>query len=192
MNTWFSYCAILSKSSPPLLLAALNLCDLFRSTFLVSQRLGTPGKVWYQINKRDLPWRNTTNAYFIWLSEVILQQTRVEQGIPYYLKFINSFPTIDHLARAKEDRVLKLWQGLGYYSRARNLHYTAKDIVKKYNGKFPKDHKKLLELKGVGNYTAAAIASFALSLFPYESFSSNSHLSQRQRRKYLHQCIYLD
>ena len=102
---------------------------------------------WYHLNKRDLPWRNTTNAYYIWLSEIILQQTRVDQGLPYYLNFIKAFPTIDKLACAKEDNVLKLWQGLGYYSRARNLYYTAKDIVNNYNGKFPDDYNKLLELK---------------------------------------------
>ena len=115
---------------------------------------------WYQINKRDLPWRNTTNAYHIWLSEIILQQTRVEQGLPYYLAFIQAFPTVEHIAKAKEDKVLKLWQGLGYYSRALNLHYTAKDIVKNHDGKFPKNYQKLVQLKGIGSYTAAAITSF--------------------------------
>ena len=127
---------------------------------------------WYQLNKRDLPWRNTTSAYHIWLSEIILQQTRVDQGLPYYLEFINTFPTIEKLASAKEDDILKLWQGLGYYSRARNLHYTAKDIVTNYNGEFPNDYNKLLELKGVGNYTAAAIASFAFGL-PYAVVDGN-------------------
>jgi len=127
---------------------------------------------WYQLNKRDLPWRNTTNAYHIWLSEIILQQTRVDQGLPYYLEFINTFPTIEKLASAKEDDILKLWQGLGYYSRAHNLHYTAKDIVTNSNGEFPNDYNKLLELKGVGNYTAAAIASFAFGL-PYAVVDGN-------------------
>ena len=127
---------------------------------------------WYQLNKRDLPWRNTTSAYHIWLSEIILQQTRVDQGLPYYLEFINTFPTIEKLACAKEDNILKLWQGLGYYSRARNLHYTAKDIVTNYNGEFPNDYNKLLQLKGVGNYTAAAIASFAFGL-PYSVVDGN-------------------
>jgi len=127
---------------------------------------------WYQCNKRDLPWRNTTSAFHIWLSEIILQQTRVDQGLPYYLEFINTFPTIEKLACAKEDNILKLWQGLGYYSRARNLHYTAKDIVTNYNGEFPNDYNKLLELKGVGNYTAAAIASFAFGL-PYAVVDGN-------------------
>ncbi|MDC0204727.1 A/G-specific adenine glycosylase [Flavobacteriales bacterium] len=127
---------------------------------------------WYQLNKRDLPWRNTTSAYHIWLSEIILQQTRIDQGLPYYLEFINTFPSIEKLASAKEDDILKLWQGLGYYSRARNLHYTAKEIVNNYNGKFPKDYNKLLELKGVGSYTAAAIASFAFNL-PYAVVDGN-------------------
>ena len=119
---------------------------------------------WYTFNKRELPWRNTNNPYFIWLSEIILQQTRVEQGLPYYLKFIKLFPTISDLANAKEDKVLKLWQGLGYYSRARNLHYSAKYIVKYYDGKFPKQYQNILNLKGVGTYTAAAIASFSFGL----------------------------
>ena len=116
---------------------------------------------WYQANKRDLPWRNTINAYHIWLSEIILQQTRVAQGTPYYLAFIKEFPDLEDLANASEDKVLKMWQGLGYYSRARNLHFTAKDIAKNYGGKFPNDYQKILKFKGVGTYTAAAICSFA-------------------------------
>ena len=88
---------------------------------------------WYETNKRDLPWRHTNNSYYIWISEIILQQTRVEQGLPYYLAFIEKFPNIEKLAKAKEDTVLKLWQGLGYYSRARNLHYTSKEVVKNYD-----------------------------------------------------------
>lgn len=116
---------------------------------------------WYQENKRELPWRNTTDPYKIWLSEIILQQTRVQQGLPYYEKFTNQFPTINDLADASEQDVLLLWQGLGYYSRARNMHYTAKIIVDKYNGNFPENHNEILALKGVGEYTAAAIASFA-------------------------------
>lgn len=114
---------------------------------------------WYLQNKRDLPWRNTKNPYTIWLSEIILQQTRVAQGLPYFQKFLNTFPTVFDLAKAPESQVLKLWQGLGYYSRARNLHFTAKYIVENYNGVFPKTHKELLKLKGVGDYTASAIAS---------------------------------
>lgn len=114
---------------------------------------------WYFENKRDLPWRKTKDPYRIWLSEIMLQQTRVVQGLPYYEKFTEAFPTIYDLARAEESQVLKLWQGLGYYSRARNLHYTAKDIVENYNGQFPNNYKELLKLKGVGDYTASAIAS---------------------------------
>jgi len=115
---------------------------------------------WYRSNKRDLPWRNTTDPYKVWLSVIILQQTRVDQGMSYYLKFIEHYPTVEGLARASEDQVLKLWQGLGYYSRARNLHSTAKTIAHDYNGIFPNNYKGLLKLKGVGPYTAAAIASF--------------------------------
>lgn len=116
---------------------------------------------WYLQHKRDLPWRNTQNPYYIWLSEIILQQTRVAQGMPYYYKFVNAFPTIQDLANAEENEVLRLWQGLGYYSRARNLHKTAKMVVEDYNGIFPKKYSELLKLKGIGTYTAAAIASFS-------------------------------
>jgi A/G-specific adenine glycosylase len=116
---------------------------------------------WYSSNLRDLPWRNTSDPYKIWLSEIILQQTRVHQGLPYYNKFINQYPTVYDLAKAPEDEVMRLWQGLGYYSRARNLHECAKSIVANYDGEFPKSYKELLALKGVGKYTAAAIASFA-------------------------------
>lgn len=115
---------------------------------------------WYLQNKRDLPWRNTTNPYSIWLSEIILQQTRVAQGTPYFLSFITNFPTVFDLANATEEQVLKLWQGLGYYSRARNLHHTAKYVAFELSGKFPSTYSDLLKLKGVGEYTAAAIASF--------------------------------
>lgn len=118
---------------------------------------------WYVENKRDLPWRNTHDPYFIWLSEVILQQTRVNQGMSYYFKFIENFPTVFDLAGADEQTVLKTWQGLGYYSRARNLHYTAKKIAYTYEGKFPQSKKELENLKGVGAYTAAAIASFCFN-----------------------------
>ncbi|MFK7748948.1 MAG: A/G-specific adenine glycosylase [Kordia sp.] len=114
---------------------------------------------WYFQNKRDLPWRKTKDPYRIWLSEIMLQQTRVAQGLPYYEKFTEAFPSVYDLAKAEESQVLKLWQGLGYYSRARNLHYTAKDIVENYNGQFPGTYKELLKLKGVGDYTASAIAS---------------------------------
>lgn len=116
---------------------------------------------WYLQNKRDLPWRNTTDAYTIWLSEIILQQTRVAQGLPYFNAFLNQFPTVFDLASAQEEQVLKLWQGLGYYSRARNLHATAQQVVALYQGVFPDTYNQLLTLKGIGTYTAAAIASFA-------------------------------
>ena len=116
---------------------------------------------WYLQNKRDLPWRNTQNPYIIWLSEIMLQQTRVAQGLPYFYSFIENFPTVFDLANASEQEVLKLWQGLGYYSRARNLHKTAQNIAFERNGIFPNNYNELLKLKGVGDYTAAAIASFA-------------------------------
>ena len=116
---------------------------------------------WYLQNKRDLPWRKTANPYHIWLSEIMLQQTRVAQGLPYFLSFTTSFPTIFDLANADEEQVLKLWQGLGYYSRARNLHATAKYIASDLHGIFPDSFSGLLKLKGVGEYTAAAIASFS-------------------------------
>lgn len=118
-------------------------------------------KFWYENNHRKLPWRETKNPYFIWLSEIILQQTRVVQGLPYYLKFADAFPTIKDFADAPLDHVLRLWQGLGYYSRARNMHTTAKIISEEMGGVFPKDYKSLQKLKGVGTYTAAAIASFS-------------------------------
>ncbi|MDG1870874.1 MAG: A/G-specific adenine glycosylase [Flavobacterium sp.] len=116
---------------------------------------------WYLLNKRDLPWRNTINPYHIWLSEIMLQQTRVAQGTPYFLAFTTAFPTVFDLAKADEEQVLKLWQGLGYYSRARNLHKAAQYVAFELNGIFPNNYKELLELKGVGEYTAAAIASFS-------------------------------
>lgn len=116
---------------------------------------------WYQNHKRDLPWRNIKNPYYIWLSEIILQQTRVKQGLPYYEKFVENYPTIQSLASASESDVLRLWQGLGYYSRARNMHATAKIITENFEGIFPNNYKDLLTLKGIGKYTAAAIASFA-------------------------------
>ncbi len=115
--------------------------------------------IWYAKNKRTLPWRRTKDPYRIWLSEIMLQQTRVAQGLPYYLRFTEQFPTVQDLANAPEERILKLWQGLGYYSRARNLHATAKTIVTDYEGKFPDTYKELKKLKGVGDYTASAIAS---------------------------------
>ncbi|MPR33195.1 A/G-specific adenine glycosylase [Salmonirosea aquatica] len=116
---------------------------------------------WYHRHHRDLPWRHTTDPYKIWLSEIILQQTRVVQGLPYYLRFVEQYPTVFDLARADEQEVLRLWQGLGYYSRARNMHRTARQVVDEYGGNFPPTYAQLLELKGIGQYTAAAIASFA-------------------------------
>ncbi|WP_411893195.1 A/G-specific adenine glycosylase [Winogradskyella sp. A2] len=116
---------------------------------------------WYSSHKRDLPWRATKNPYNIWLSEIILQQTQVKQGLPYYLSFVKEFPTVFDLANASEEQVLKLWQGLGYYSRARNLHTTAKHIAFNLNGVFPDNYKDLKTLKGVGDYTASAIASIS-------------------------------
>lgn len=123
---------------------------------------------WYLANKRDLPWRNTQDPYLIWISEIILQQTRVAQGLDYYLRFVQRFPTVAALAAAPEDEVLKLWQGLGYYSRARNLHAAAKSM----GGVFPTAYKDVLALKGVGEYTAAAICSFAYRM-PYAVVDGN-------------------
>ena len=117
----------------------------------------------YMVNKRDLPWRNTNDPYSVWLSEIILQQTRIAQGLPYYLKFINKYPTINSLARANENDILILWQGLGYYSRARNLLKTAKFIVDECNGKFPSTYTELIKLKGIGEYTASAISSICFN-----------------------------
>ncbi len=114
---------------------------------------------WYLKNKRDLPWRKSKNPYHVWLSEIILQQTRVAQGLPYFLKFTTNFPTVFDLANADESSVLKLWQGLGYYSRARNLHFSAKYIKNELKCVFPTTYNDLLKLKGVGDYTASAIAS---------------------------------
>lgn len=114
---------------------------------------------WYLKNNRELPWRKSQNPYHVWLSEIMLQQTRVAQGLPYFLKFIKAFPTVFDLAKAEESTVLKLWQGLGYYSRARNLHFTAKYIANELKGSFPNSYTELLKLKGVGDYTASAIAS---------------------------------
>lgn len=116
---------------------------------------------WYLQNKRDLPWRMTADPYSIWLSEIMLQQTRVAQGLPYFLRFTEAFPTVFDLAKADEQEVLKLWQGLGYYSRARNLHATAKHVAFDLNGAFPTTYEDLKKLRGVGEYTAAAIASIA-------------------------------
>lgn len=116
---------------------------------------------WYLKNKRDLPWRKTNDAYVIWLSEVILQQTRVDQGMPYFYRFLEKYPDVKAFAAATEDEILKLWQGLGYYSRGRNMLKTARQVVDQYAGNFPEQYEQLLALKGIGEYTAAAISSFA-------------------------------
>ena len=118
---------------------------------------------WYGLNQRDLPWRHSPTPYQVWLSEVILQQTRVNQGMDYYLRFVDRWPTVADLAQASEEEVLKMWQGLGYYSRARNLRLCAKQVVENHNGQFPADYEQLKLLKGVGDYTAAAIASIAFN-----------------------------
>ena len=119
---------------------------------------------WYLENKRALPWRGEKDPYKIWISEIILQQTRVKQGWDYYLRFIEIFPTIEVLAVASQEKVLKVWQGLGYYSRARNLHEAAKQIMEKHKGKFPENYEAIRKLKGVGDYTAAAVGSIAFGL----------------------------
>ncbi|MCA1901881.1 MAG: A/G-specific adenine glycosylase [Candidatus Hydrogenedens sp.] len=118
---------------------------------------------WYRKNARPLPWRKTKEPYFIWLSEIILQQTQIEQGTKYYLQFINTFPTVQNLANATETEVLKLWEGLGYYTRARNLLKTAKIVVSQYNGQFPTSYSELLKLPGIGPYTASAISSICFN-----------------------------
>ena len=119
---------------------------------------------WYTEHHRDLPWRHQPTPYQVWISEVILQQTRVNQGLDYYLRFTERWPTVEALAQATEEEVLKMWQGLGYYSRARNLHQCARQVVEEYGGIFPADFDQLRRLKGIGNYTAAAIASIAFNL----------------------------
>jgi len=132
---------------------------------LAKQRFFTKNLLaWFETNDRPLPWKGEKNPYYIWLSEIILQQTRVEQGLPYFERFKATFPTVFDLAKASSDKVMKLWEGLGYYSRARNLHFTAKFIAEELNGIFPNTHSAILGLKGVGPYTAAAIASFAFDL----------------------------
>jgi A/G-specific adenine glycosylase len=118
---------------------------------------------WYENNRRDLPWRNTQDPYAIWISEIIMQQTRIAQGIDYYLRFLEAYPDIYSFESASEDEVMKLWQGLGYYSRARYMMYTAHEIVKIHKGKFPSSYIDLLKLKGIGEYTAAAIASISFN-----------------------------
>jgi A/G-specific adenine glycosylase len=116
---------------------------------------------WYNINKRELPWRDTTDAYVIWLSEIILQQTRVDQGLPYFHRFLEKYPDVSSFAAADEDDILKLWQGLGYYSRGRNMLKTARFVCEHHNGRFPEAYDDLVKLKGIGEYTASAISSFS-------------------------------
>ena len=120
---------------------------------------------WYNFNKRDLPWRKNTDAYRIWVSEIILQQTKISNGKKYFINFIDKFPTINHLAEATEEQVLKKWEGLGYYNRAINLHKTSKTIVKNFNGNFPDSYDELIKLNGIGDYTASAIASICFNKY---------------------------
>lgn len=138
-------------------------CIVFPSVsiFFLNMNFGKEIIRWYLVNKRDLPWRETRDPYRIWLSEVILQQTRVDQGMAYYHKFVKNYPTVQDLAQASENQVLKDWQGLGYYSRARNLHFASKQVIAEFDGHFPTTSETISHLKGVGPYTAAAIASFA-------------------------------
>lgn len=146
--------------------------DLFLLNSDEITRVQTRLHLWYKQNCRLLPWREVSDPYLIWISEVILQQTRVDQALDYYQKFVTQFPTVVHLASADENSVLKCWQGLGYYSRARNLHASAKIIATHFNGEFPKTYAEIRQLKGVGDYTAAAICSFAYNL-PYAVLDGN-------------------
>ena len=120
---------------------------------------------WYNFNKRDLPWRKNTDAYRIWVSEIILQQTKISNGKKYFINFIDKFPTVNHLAEATEEQVLKKWEGLGYYNRAINLHKTSKTIVENFNGNFPDSYDELIKLNGIGDYTASAIASICFNKY---------------------------
>jgi A/G-specific adenine glycosylase len=140
---------------------SINKDDNHKVNRSVAKKFSEKLLFWYNENKRSLPWRTTIDPYKIWLSEIILQQTRVAQGLPYYLKFVERFPNVFTLAKASEQEVLRLWQGLGYYSRARNLHHCAKEVVAKFEGKFPDNFQDLQKLRGIGSYTAAAIASIS-------------------------------
>ena len=131
-----------------------------------------PLSAWYRENARPLPWRENTDPYRVWLSEVMLQQTRIEAVKPYYARFLSAAPTVQALAALPDDRLMKLWEGLGYYSRARNLRRAAQEIVAKHNGEMPRDHAALLALPGIGEYTAGAIASIAFGL-PYPAVDGN-------------------
>lgn len=139
----------------------LFLADLIYLTDTILNRFTTPLHHWYRNAHRDLPWRRTGDPYLIWISETILQQTRVAQGLPYYLRFVERFPDVTTLAGVSEDELMKYWEGLGYYSRARNLHSAAKTIAGKHDGKFPESFEDIRNLKGVGDYTAAAVSSMA-------------------------------
>lgn len=127
---------------------------------------------WYDINRRDLPWRRVSDPYLVWISEVILQQTRISQGLPYYVRFVSRFPDIQTLAEAPEDVLMKTWEGLGYYSRARNLQAAAKILVERNNGVFPGSYEAIRSLPGIGEYTAAAVASISFGL-PYPAIDGN-------------------
>lgn len=127
---------------------------------------------WYADNKRSLPWRGERDVYRVWVSEIILQQTRIQQGWDYYLRFIKEFPNVKALAEAPEEQVLRVWQGLGYYSRARNMHAAAQSVVREHGGKFPSTYEQVRQLKGIGDYTAAAICAFAYGL-PYPAVDGN-------------------
>ena len=118
---------------------------------------------WFRTNQRPLPWRKHYEPYEVWVSEIMLQQTQMDTALPYFKRWMEAFPTIDALAKADSKKVLKLWEGLGYYSRARNIHESAKHLVQKHAGVFPEDYEKILSIKGVGRYTAGAIASIAFN-----------------------------
>lgn len=128
--------------------------------------------IWYQQNKRPLPWRTKNDPYLVWVSEIILQQTRVDQGTSYYIRFIEKFPNVKSLADASEMEVLRLWQGLGYYTRARNMHFAARQIINEFNGRFPDTLINIAKLPGIGPYTAAAIASISFGL-PHAAIDGN-------------------
>ncbi len=136
------------------------------------QQISEKLRDWYRRNKRDLPWRQTSDPYIIWISEILLQQTRVTQGVDYFLRFVDRFPDLQALANASEDEVLKYWEGLGYYSRARNLHAAARNLVLEWNARFPETYDSILALKGIGEYTAAAIASIVWNQ-PYAVVDGN-------------------
>src|SRR5690606_9527908 len=138
-----------------------EICESMRKRTFLHMSFSRDIVQWYYAHKRDLPWRQTQDPYIIWLSEVILQQTRVDQGLPYFYRFVERFPTVRSFGEASEDEILRLWQGLGYYSRARNMHHAAKTVMSVHKGRFPSNYEALIQLKGIGEYTAAAIASFA-------------------------------